>query len=629
LKCYYMSFLNVSDLPKSVFVGLGVDEKKIYFAVGREESYQIIELERNSEYLDQEVYEWLENYPKEKNLKIIAAGIGESSQVSSLGEKLWLDLDIVPFLQRGKGENVRQRAENLAKYTFSQFKVKEGLDIAKVDMSHDRQVHPAFLTTLEAYKQSSSSENFQKLMNESKRFRTLGGKIMFINSTPQGGGVALMRHAQMRLYKELGVEASWVVMTPKLDVFDVTKKRFHNVLQGVSPAGVFLREKDKNLYTEWAEENGKILAGSFKKANVIIIDDWQPSGLIKKIKEVNPTVKIIFRSHIHVDTTLFKDNSPQKITWDFVWDHNRIKEVDVFISHPIPGFVPEMVPQEKVVLMPATTDPLDGLNKPLNRDQMNYYLAQFNQVLDEGGKHTPLDLARPYIVQIARFDPSKGIPDVLESYRMLRKKLAKDGVDLKDTPQLVICGHGAVDDPEGVPILEETEMTISVDKYKNIKNDIKIARLPHNDQILNAVLRGSKVAMQLSHKEGCEVKVTESLHKGKPIIIYNSGGMHLQVENEVNSFVVPVGNTEDVAEHLYNLCTNEELYTKMSKKAKEKAKEDFLTVNNCYKWLFLANELLEKGYVRGNGNNIKFLMEQTRKSVVKSEKEPIKVGAFS
>ncbi|GHO68242.1 hypothetical protein KSC_071340 [Ktedonobacter sp. SOSP1-52] len=35
----------------------------------------------------------------------------------------------------------------------------------------------------------------------------------------------------------------------------------------------------------------------------------------------------------------------------------------------------------------------------------------------------PLDLGRPYFAQIARFDPSKGIPDALESYRQVREML--------------------------------------------------------------------------------------------------------------------------------------------------------------------------------------------------------------
>lgn len=34
-------------------------------------------------------------------------------------------------------------------------------------------------------------------------------QIAFFNSTPQGGGVALMRHALIRFLRIIGVDASW------------------------------------------------------------------------------------------------------------------------------------------------------------------------------------------------------------------------------------------------------------------------------------------------------------------------------------------------------------------------------------------------------------------------------------
>src|SRR5437588_13058830 len=87
-------------------------------------------------------------------------------------------------------------------------------------------------------------------------------------------------------------------------------------------------------------------------------------------------------------------------------------------------FIPDDVPAEKIFYMPATTDPLDGLNKPLTEDQLSTYLKLFNALLLQEGQ-TPLDEQRPYIVQIARFDPSKGIPDVIETYWKYRYMLEK------------------------------------------------------------------------------------------------------------------------------------------------------------------------------------------------------------
>jgi hypothetical protein len=58
--------------------------------------------------------------------------------------------------------------------------------------------------------------------------------------------------------------------------------------------------------------------------------------------------------------------------------------------------------------------------------------------------------ARDYIVQVARFDPAKGIPNVIDSYVRFRRLLKSSESDLSEDehPQLLICGHGAVDDPD-------------------------------------------------------------------------------------------------------------------------------------------------------------------------------------
>jgi len=48
------------------------------------------------------------------------------------------------------------------------------------------------------------------------------------------------------------------------------------------------------------------------------------------------------------------DGTPQADIWQFLW--SNISLADMFISHPIPAFVPSNVPKSKVAYMPATTD---------------------------------------------------------------------------------------------------------------------------------------------------------------------------------------------------------------------------------------------------------------------------------
>ena len=44
--------------------------------------------------------------------------------------------------------------------------------------------------------------------------------------------------------------------------------------------------------------------------------------------------------------------------------------------------------------------------------------------------------SRKYIAQVARFDPAKGIPTVIDSYAEFRRRADKAGVT--DVPQLVV-----------------------------------------------------------------------------------------------------------------------------------------------------------------------------------------------
>jgi hypothetical protein len=107
---------------------------------------------------------------------------------------------------------------------------------------------------------------------------------------------------------------------------------------------------------------------------------------------------------------LFNFNSVQFISLtsyrSFLWQF--IKLADLFISHPVNNFIPDEVPRRNVVLLPACTDPLDGLNKNIKSYNLIYYRSVFNRVcMDQGANE--VDWSRPYIVQVARFDPSKGM----------------------------------------------------------------------------------------------------------------------------------------------------------------------------------------------------------------------------
>jgi glycosyltransferase involved in cell wall biosynthesis len=66
---------------------------------------------------------------------------------------------------------------------------------------------------------------------------------------------------------------------------------------------------------------------------------------------------------------------------------------------------------------------LDGLSKPLGDWDLDYYMNLFRRQCSEARQNRLHWPDRLYIAQVARFDPSKGIPDVIDSFCKLRKKL--------------------------------------------------------------------------------------------------------------------------------------------------------------------------------------------------------------
>lgn len=78
-------------------------------------------------------------------------------------------------------------------------------------------------------------------------------------------------------------------------------------------------------------------------------------SLIPLIKLITPDRPVLYRSHIQIRSDLAnKEGTPQKDIWDHLW--SKIQQADMFISHPIPSFVPKNVPMKSVAYLPATTD---------------------------------------------------------------------------------------------------------------------------------------------------------------------------------------------------------------------------------------------------------------------------------
>ncbi|PTD02349.1 Trehalose phosphorylase [Fusarium culmorum] len=564
----------------------------------------------------------VQDYEQKNLAKFIGAGLSTTLRRVSktLCSRLWLDLDIVPITVVNESEDEDEDEENRKgeKNIWNVKRVDEQADsmvrkcvmyfgpsqapLLQVDFHGFVQTDVGFqacLTDLQNYKDTCGSPTWETMMTYAEKLRRDKTRIAFFSSTLQGDGVAPMRHALVRFAHRVGVNVSWYVPKPLPTALRITKN-IQNVLQGVSPPSERITSEEKkavihwiteNAYRYWLSETGPLRPVEEGGAHVIIIDDPQMAGLIPLIKRCSPDRPVLYRSHIDIRSYLIaKDGSAQADIWEFLW--SNIKSADMYISDPIPAFVPHTVPRAKVAYIPATADWLDGLNKPLKDWDAGYYGNIYNSSCHA---HKMAELhwpARKYIIQIAQFEPSKGIPTVVDSYAELRRQC--EAANIEDTPQLILCGNQSADDPDSSIIYDQTLNQI-MSLYPELMEDISVMRLDPNDQLLNTLISKAYVVLQLSTSEGFEVGVSEALHAGRPVVATKTGGILLQVKDSINGFLVEPGDWRAVAHHLMDLFTDDDLYERMSYAASTGVSDEVGTVSNALCWFYLASKWTDLG----------------------------------
>ena len=73
----------------------------------------------------------------------------------------------------------------------------------------DARFHAKLVTDLNTYKETVSVGTWNAVLKYAKDLKERKLKVVFFNSTPQGGGVALMRHALIRFFHLLELDVKW------------------------------------------------------------------------------------------------------------------------------------------------------------------------------------------------------------------------------------------------------------------------------------------------------------------------------------------------------------------------------------------------------------------------------------
>jgi trehalose synthase len=329
----------------------------------------------------------------------------------------------------------------------------------------------------------------------------IGARVLHINATAYGGGVAELLSTHVPLLRDLGIEAEWQVIHGSDDFFAVTKQ-VHNALQGAEVEWTTHMER---VYLEHVLDNALLLEGEW---DYVVIHDPQPLGMREYARDrgVAPdSTKWVWRCHI--DLT----DANQHV---FAFFQPLIEQYDASVW-TMPQFVPPGMPTDRVVFAPPCIDPLSVKNLDLPRPFAEELLRQYGV--------RPRD---PLVVQVSRFDPWKDPIGVIEAFQMVRDEFPN--------AQLLLAGSMATDDPEGFHYWELANEARAGDPDIHLLSNIQQVG---NVQI-NAFQRVADVVMQKSLREGFGLTVSEALWKGRPVIGGRCGGIVLQIEEGVDGFLV-------------------------------------------------------------------------------------------
>jgi trehalose synthase len=387
------------------------------------------------------------------------------------------------------------------------------------------------------------------LMEEIRRLaEPLAGKrLVHLSATAFGGGVSEINYTLVPLMRDAGLEAEWRIIAGAEEFFGATKT-IHNALQG-DPTG--LTPEQQEVYRRYQMLNAERFDDDY---DFVLVHDPQPAGMIEHFPD--SAAKWIWRCHIDL-------SQPNEGVLDFLLPWLRRYDAAIFHMHE---YVPQTQGLPPAYIWPPAIDPLTPKNMALSPEDAAYIVDQFG-----------IDIDRPLVTQVSRFDPWKDPLGVIEAWRTLRESHPRT--------QLALVGSMAHDDPEGWDYYNQTVAAAGGDPdifiLSNLNNVGSVE--------VNAFQVHSGALVQKSIKEGFGLTVTEALWKARPMVAGRAGGIVDQIQDGETGFLVD--SVAECAQALQSILDDPPDARQMALRGKEYVRRNFLSPRLLRDWLALFNRL--------------------------------------
>jgi trehalose synthase len=375
-----------------------------------------------------------------------------------------------------------------------------------------------------------------------------GSRVVHVSATAFGGGVSEILNALVPLMRDVGLECEWQVIYGREEFFTATKL-LHNALQG---APQDLDEEQWATWRRYNEMNARELSDGW---DVCLIHDPQPAALFGLVPQ--KARGWVWRCHIDLST-------PNEQTLATLRPYIEAYPESLF---HMPEYVPHGM-QGRVHVVPPAIDPLTPKNMALSPEDGAFVCEQFG-----------IDVDRPLMCQVSRFDPWKDPLGVIDAYRLVKAELPN--------VQLALVGSMASDDPEGWDYFNATIGHAEGDPDIHILNNFNNVGAIE----VNAFQSHADVVIQKSTREGFGLTVSEAIWKARPFVGGNVGGIPLQIEDGVTGYLV--SSAEQCAERTLEVLKDPALGKFLGRRGKEHVRTHFLMPRYLRDYLRIFNELAQ------------------------------------
>jgi trehalose synthase len=388
-----------------------------------------------------------------------------------------------------------------------------------------------------------------ELLDEGRELagRLAGARVLEVNATAYGGGVAEILNSEIALLRDLGLNVEWRLLCPDGELFEITK-RLHNAMQGQA-AGI-----GDDAWAIYLEHNAHCARMVGDEWDLVVVHDPQPAGLVTAAGRA----RWVWRCHLDTST-------PDPEAWSRL--RPLVAPYDALVF-TLDRFRPPGLADRSITAIAPAIDPLAAKNRQLPPQLRREIVARFG-----------LDTGRPLVVQVSRFDPWKDPLGVLDAWRLARQ----------DVPglQLALVGAMAADDPEARDIYEQVREAASGEPDCHLLTDQNGVGAVE----VNAFQAAADVAIQKSIREGFGLTVSEAMWKETPVVGGDAGGIPVQIGEDEGGVVVD--DVQGCAEALVALLHDPELRKARGRAGRERVRKRFLLPRLVRDELRLYADLLE------------------------------------